>query len=64
MLTEALQCVPVEARLLLILCYMEGLSYTEAANIRGISVHTVKSQLRRAKALLRQRLHPNNEATP
>jgi RNA polymerase sigma-70 factor (ECF subfamily) len=64
MLTEALQHIPVEARLLLILYYMEGLSYAEAANIRGISVHTVKSQLRRAKALLRQRLHPNNEATP
>jgi RNA polymerase sigma-70 factor (ECF subfamily) len=63
-LTEALQCVPLEARLLLILCYMEGLSYAEAANIRGISVHTVKSQLRRAKALLRQRLNTSNEATP
>lgn len=61
-LSEALQYVPVEARLLLILCYMEGLSYAEAASIRGISVHTVKSQLRRAKVLLRQRLHPNNEA--
>lgn len=62
-LMEALQYVPIEARLLLILCYMEGLSYAEAANIRGISVHTVKSQLRRAKALLRQRLHSSNEAT-
>lgn len=62
-LTQALQHVPIEARLLLILCYMEGLSYAEAANIRGISVHTVKSQLRRAKALLRQRLHSSNEAT-
>lgn len=64
LLTQALQSVPIEARLLLILCYMEGLSYTEAASIRGISVHTVKSQLRRAKALLRQRLHSSNEVTP
>ncbi|MCZ6872988.1 MAG: sigma-70 family RNA polymerase sigma factor [bacterium] len=63
MLTEALQCVPVEARMVLILYYMEGCSYAEIANIRGISVHTVKSQLRRAKTLLRQRLNPSNEAT-
>jgi RNA polymerase sigma-70 factor (ECF subfamily) len=64
MLTEALQCVPVEARMVLILCYMEELSYAEAASIRGISVHTVKSQLRRAKTLLRQHLQADNEATP
>lgn len=64
LLTDALQYVPLEARLLLILCYMEGLSYAEAASIRGISVHTVKSQLRRAKALLRQHLQANNEVIP
>jgi RNA polymerase sigma-70 factor (ECF subfamily) len=57
----ALAHVPVEARMVLMLCYMEGLSYAEVANIRGISVHTVKSQLRRAKTLLRQRLNPDDE---
>ena len=59
----ALQDVPVEARLVLVLCYMDGLSYAEVAKIRGISVHTVKSQLRRAKALLRQRLTPKDKET-
>jgi RNA polymerase sigma-70 factor (ECF subfamily) len=59
----ALTRVPIEARMVLVLCYMEGLSYAEVANIRGISVHTVKSQLRRAKALLRQYLNPEGEET-
>jgi RNA polymerase sigma-70 factor (ECF subfamily) len=60
-LATALQHVPVEARMVLVLCYMEGLSYAEVARIRGISLQTVKSQLRRAKALLRQRLKPHDE---
>lgn len=53
----ALAQVPLQARIVMILCYVDELSYAEIARIRGISVHTVKSQLRRAKALLRQHLH-------
>ena len=45
-----------EARVLLALRYAEGLSYGELAQIRGISVNTVKSQLARGKALLREEL--------
>jgi RNA polymerase sigma-70 factor (ECF subfamily) len=63
-LRAALERVPVEARIVLVLCYMEGLSYAEIARVRGISVHTVKSQLRRAKALLRQHLAAYAEETP
>ena len=48
--------MPREARVLLALRYAEGLSYGELAQIRGISVNTVKSQLARGKALLREEL--------
>lgn len=55
-LHRALARVPREARVLLALRYAEGLSYRELARIRGISVNTVKSQLARGKALLREEL--------
>jgi RNA polymerase sigma-70 factor (ECF subfamily) len=53
---RALDAVPREARVLLALHYVNGLSHRELATIRGISVNTVKSQLARGKAILRERL--------
>jgi RNA polymerase sigma-70 factor (ECF subfamily) len=50
---RALEAVPREARLLLALHYVDGLSYRELAKVRGISVNTVKSQLARGKAIFR-----------
>jgi len=55
-LTRALDIVPREARMLLALHYVDGLGYRELAEIRGISVNTVKSQLARGKAILKQAL--------
>jgi len=55
-LARALNAVPREARLLLALHYVDGLSYLELARVRGISVNTVKSQLARGKAILRRAL--------
>jgi len=55
-LHRALERVPREARVLLALRYVDGLSYGELARIRGISVNTVKSQLARGKSLLRAEL--------
>jgi RNA polymerase sigma-70 factor, ECF subfamily len=55
-LTRALATVPREARVLLALHYVNGLSYRELAAIRGISVNTVKSQLARGKAILKHAL--------
>jgi RNA polymerase sigma-70 factor, ECF subfamily len=55
-LTRALSVVPREARLLLALHYVDGLGYRELAAIRGISVNTVKSQLARGKAILKDTL--------
>jgi RNA polymerase sigma-70 factor (ECF subfamily) len=55
-LARALARVPREARVLLALRYVDGLSYGELARIRGISVNTVKSQLARGKRVLRRAL--------
>jgi RNA polymerase sigma-70 factor (ECF subfamily) len=55
-LDRALDRVPREARMLLALHYVNGLGYRELAAIRGISVNTVKSQLARGKAILKQAL--------
>ena len=63
-LEAALAHVPMEARMVLVLCYVDGLSYSEIARVRGISVQTVKSQLRRAKTLMRQRLEAYREVKP
>ena len=52
-LRRALGGVPTEARVLLALRYVDGLSYGELARIRGISINTVKSQLQRGKSLLK-----------
>ena len=64
-LERALAKVPREARILLTLCYVDGLSYRELARIRGISVNTVKSQIARGKAILRDvlqgRIPPSRE---
>jgi RNA polymerase sigma-70 factor (ECF subfamily) len=55
-LVRALDTVPREARMLLALHYADGLGYGELAKIRGISINTVKSQLRRGKAILKRAL--------
>jgi len=53
---RALLSVPREARILLALRYVDGLTYRELARVRGISVNTVKSQLARGKTILRAAL--------
>jgi RNA polymerase sigma-70 factor, ECF subfamily len=53
---RALETVPLEARILLALRYVDGLSYQELARVRGISVNTVKSQLTRGKSILKMAL--------
>ena len=61
-LRRALGRVPTEARVLLALRYVDGLSYGELARIRGISINTVKSQLQRGKSLLRAALTKGDAA--
>lgn len=55
-LDRALAQLPVEARAILLLRCAEDLSYQEIARARGITVNTVKSQLKRGKWLLRRYL--------
>lgn len=52
----ALLRLPTEARAIVLLRYVEDVSYQEIAQIRGVTVNTVKSQLRRGKLLLRRAL--------
>src|SRR5262249_58700398 len=61
---RALERVPREARVLLALHYVDGLSLGELARVRGISVNTVKSQLARGKAIMRQALESGGRRTP
>lgn len=53
---RALDKLPAEARAALVLCYVEELSYAEIARVRGVTVNTVKTQLLRAKRLMRKHL--------
>jgi RNA polymerase sigma-70 factor (ECF subfamily) len=52
----ALLRLPAEARTIVLLRYVNDLPYREIARIRGVTVNTVKSQLRRGKLLLRRAL--------
>lgn len=55
-LHAALATVPLEARIVLTLYYGDGKSYREIGAIRGISVNTVKTHLRRGRLALRRAL--------
>ena len=55
-LESALVRLPTEARAIFLLRYMEDLPYEEIARIRGITVNTVKTQLRRSKQSMRSYL--------
>lgn len=53
----ALRTLTPQARLVVVLRYMDDLAPTEIAEALGMSINTVKSHLRRGLALLRARLH-------
>lgn len=53
---RALAKLPPEGRAILVLCYVEDLSYAEIARARGVTINTVKTQLLRAKRLMRKHL--------
>lgn len=61
-LRAQLQALPPDRRLLLLLCYHDGMTHQTAAQILGIPVGTVKSRLSAALADLRKRLA--SELTP
>jgi RNA polymerase sigma factor (sigma-70 family) len=57
-LRKALDLLPDRQRLAIVLSKFEGRSYSEIAQIMGVSVSTVESLIFRAKAGLRKRLLP------
>lgn len=52
----ALESLPVEYRMVVILRDMDGLSYKEIVDATGLTMETVKSRLFRARGMLRRRL--------
>ncbi len=59
---EALQLVPEQYRLVLILRYWNDLSYEEIMQVTGLSESTLKTRLHRARHMLAQRLGPEGRA--
>ena len=64
MLQWAINQLPDEQRLVVILSDVEGLSYEEIAESMGTSLGTVKSRLSRARAKLRDLLQQRQELLP
>lgn len=55
---EAIQALPPEFRVVVVLRDMQGLTYQEIAEVTGHTLETVKVRLFRARGLLRRRLAP------
>jgi RNA polymerase sigma factor (sigma-70 family) len=55
-ITAAVQSLPVDFRMIIILCDLEEFSYEEMAKILHIPIGTVRSRLHRARALLKEKL--------
>ena len=56
-LALALQALPEKLRLPLVLCYSEGMSYEEAADVLRIPITTLRGRLCRGKEELRKELN-------
>ena len=60
----AIQSVPTDQRMALVMVDVQGFSYEEAAEASGVSVGTIKSRLSRARAKVRTRLGEQRELLP
>ncbi len=56
--TQAINSLPVNFRLVLLLCDIEGFTYEEIARITDVPIGTVRSRLHRARNLLKESLRP------
>lgn len=61
---QALLILPMDQRLAVILCDVEGLSYDEVAEVMRSSLGTVKSRVSRGRAKMRQLLREAREPLP
>jgi RNA polymerase sigma-70 factor, ECF subfamily len=64
LLQSALAAISPEARTVLTLYYGDGRSYQEIGAIRGVSVNTVKTHLRRGRMALRKALRVRGAERP
>lgn len=58
---QAIDALPPDQRLTVVLCDVQGLSYEEAAQIMSVELGTVKSRLSRARSQLRRLLIEKGE---
>ena len=63
-LTAAILNLPVKLREAALLCWLQGMTYTEAADALGISHQAVSSRLNRARQRLRRALEGGDEHDP
>jgi len=61
MVRKAVLSLPERYREVVVLCELEEMSYTEAAEVLGCAIGTVRSRLHRARVLLLERLRPVRE---
>jgi RNA polymerase sigma-70 factor, ECF subfamily len=64
LITTAIQDLPEEQRMSIILCDVEGYSYEEIADITGVAIGTVKSRISRARSRVRDYLIQYPELLP
>jgi len=58
-LQQALESLPPDFRMAVILCDIEGFSYEEIAQIMNTSIGTVRSRIHRGRRALREKLAPH-----
>ncbi|MDB5081046.1 MAG: polymerase subunit sigma-24 [Chloroflexi bacterium] len=63
-LAQALQSLPEEQRVVVILSDVQGMSYDEIVYITGASLGTVKSRISRGRLKIREYLHKSKELLP
>lgn len=57
-INRAVDSLAAEYRVVLILREVDGLTYTEIAEVTGLTLEAVKTRLHRAKAMVRQKVEP------
>lgn len=61
---EALEALPEDQRVVLVMSDIEGMSYEEIAEVTSVALGTVKSRLSRARGKLRDYLQERRELLP
>lgn len=64
LLSTAIQSLPEDQRLAVILCDVEGYAYEEIAEITNVAMGTVKSRISRGRAKVRDYLSEHSELLP